>query len=135
MEENKNIEHKKPNVEFEKIEISVTSDGQEVSFSHTTEVDHTCIIGVALVVSNENALPNSTLELDVDGQKVFPTGFEAKLIYSGQEVPPDDRFFKYINRPVKQVKIEGKYTDGSALSTFASYTANLYLMMLTNRKY
>jgi len=124
----------KPNVEFEKIEINVAGSGQKISFSHTTEIDHSRIIGIAQVFSNESALPDSTLELDIDGQEVFPAGFESKLVYSGMEVPPDDRYFQYLDRPVNQIKITGKFTDGGALSSFAAYTANIYLMMLTKRE-
>lgn len=124
---------KKTNVEFEKIEINVTSAGQEINFSHTTEIDHTRVIGVAQVFSNEAALPNSVIEMNIDGQTVFPTGFESKLIYTGMEVPPDEKYFRYLDRPVNRVKITGKFTDGKALAQFAAYSANIYLMMLTNR--
>ncbi len=127
-------DNKKPNVEFEKIEISVTADKQEVSFTHTTEIDHTRVIGIAQVFSNEAALANSSLEMNIDGQVVFPTGFESKLIYTGMEVPPDEKYFRYLDRPVNRIKITGKFTDGGALAQFAAYTANVYLMMLTNRK-
>jgi len=127
-------DNKKPNVEFEKIEINVTASGQEVSFSHTTEIDHIKVIGIAQVFTNETALPNSIIELNIDGQEVFPTGFESKLIYTGMEVPPDDKYFKYLDRPVDRVKIAGKFKDGVALAPFASYSANIYLMMLTNKK-
>lgn len=126
--------NKPQNVEFEKIEINVTAGSQVINFSHTTEIDHTRIIGIAQVFTNENAVPNSTLELDVDGQRVFPDGFESKLIYAGQEVPPDDKYFSYLDRPVKQIKVTGKFTDGNALAPFAAYSANIYLMVLTTHE-
>ncbi len=137
MEENakKNI-HGKQNVEYEKIEIAVTTAkgaGQVVEINHTTEVDHECIIGIAQVFSNSDALPNATLELDIDSQLVFPKGFESKLIYAGSDVPPDDRFVRTINRKVKQTRITGKFTDGSALAVHEAYTANLYLMVLSSK--
>lgn len=121
------------NVEYEKIQINVTAAGQKVEFSHSTEIDHVRIIGIAQVFSNENAVPNSTLKLVADGQQIFPDGFESKLIYCGQEVPPDDRFTRYINQEAKQIKVEGTFTDGGSLSQFVPYTANIYLRMLTNR--
>jgi hypothetical protein len=122
-----------PNVEYEKIEVKVTEAGQEISFSHTTEIDHTRIIGIAQVFSNVGAIPNSTIKLSVDSQEVFPTGFESKLIYAGQEVPPDERFVRYIDREAKQIKVEGTFKDGGALTPFVAYTANIYLRMLTNK--
>jgi len=131
MEDNK----VKSNVEFEKIPITVTSSGQEVDITHITDIDHTCIIGIAQVFSNKDALPNCEIQLDVDGQEVFPKGFESKLIYAGEDVPPDDKYFRYINRDVKQVKITGKFKDGDSLSSFSQYTANIYLMVLTDREY
>ena len=124
---------KKGNVEYEKIEISVVADGGEYTFDHTTEIDHNRIIGITQVFSDSDALPNSTLELDVDGEEIFPTGFESKLIVTGQEVPPDEKWVGYIDRPVKQVRITGKFTDGSALGSFVAYKANIYLMMRTNK--
>jgi len=126
------MEHK-GNVEYEKIEIAVTSDGGETTFDHTTEIDHNRIIGITQVFSDSDALPDSTLELDVDGEEIFPAGFESKLIATGQEVPPDDKWVHYIDRPVKQVRVTGKFTDGSALSSFAAYKANIYLMMRTDK--
>ncbi len=132
MEEN-NFRQEYPNVEYEKVEIKVMQPGQEISFSHTTEIDHTRIIGIAQVFSNEKAVPNSVIRLSVDGQEVFPSGFESKLIYTGQEVPPDERFVQFIDREAKQIKVEGVFTDGNALNPFVPYNANIYLRMLTNK--
>lgn len=128
MEQERNL-----NVEYEKIEIKVNENGQQVPFTHTTEIDHTQIIGIAQVFSNDLAVPNSQLKLSVEGQQIFPTGFESKLIHAGQEVPPDEKFLTYINREAHQVKVEGTFTDGGSLETFAPYTANIYLRMLRNR--
>lgn len=126
--------HGLPNVEYEKIEISVDSSGKEIEFSHITEIDHNCIIGIAQVFSNIEALPNSTLRLEIDSQEVFPKGFESKMIFAGDDVPPDDRFIRTVNRDVKQDRITGKFTDGGALEgSFVPYTANIYLMVLSNR--
>jgi hypothetical protein len=126
---------KQTNVEFEKITLEVTASGQVIDFRHVTEIDHTCIIGIAQVFSNKEAVPDSELQLDIDGQKVFPKGYECKLLYAGDEVPPDDKFYRYINRSVNQTRITGQFTDGGALTPFVPYTANIYLMMLTNREY
>ena len=119
------------NVEYEKIEISVTKDGEIVSFDHTTEIDHTRILGICQVFTDMAALPNSTLELDVDGEAIFPVGFESKLIASGTEVAPDEKWLHYIDRETKQVRVKGRFMDGSALEEFAAYNANIYLMMRT----
>lgn len=121
------------NVEYEKIEIAVNTSGENVAFTHTTEIDHTRIIGIAQVFSNDMALSNSRLKLSVDGEQIFPTGFECKLIYAGQEVPPDEKFLTYINREARQVKVEGTFTDGGSLEPFKPYTANIYLRMLRNK--
>lgn len=124
------------NREFEKIPITITSDGQIVPFSHTTELDHECIDGVAIVVSDQTALPGSLIELKIDGKEVFPTEFEAQLIYSGVDVAPDERYYSYLNRRVKQVKVTGKFTDGGVAGKGdAGYTANLYLRCHTLKRY
>lgn len=126
--------HGLANVEYEKIEILVTSDGQEIEFSHITEIDHSCIIGIAQVFSNTLALANSTLRLSIDSQEVFPKGFESKLIHASSDVAPDERFVRTINRDVKQDKVTGRFMDGGALAgSFEPYTANIYLMVLSNR--
>jgi len=123
------------NVEYEKIEILVNQSGQQIDFVHHTEVDHSCIVGLAQVISDELALPNSTIELLIDGQEVFPSGFESKLIYAGIEVAPDDRFITTVNRDINRTKITGKFTDGGAIhENFSAYTANIYLMVLTNKE-
>lgn len=125
--------HGKVNFEYEKIEISVTQSGQNVKFSHVTEVDHISIEGIAQVFSLQDALENSTLQLDVDGQEVFPVGFESKLIYAGCEVAPDDKFVKTICRKIKQDRIKGEFTDGGSQQEFKPYTANIYLQVLSNK--
>jgi len=126
--------HGLPNVEYEKIEIPVVSSGQEIEFTHITDIDHNCIIGIAQLFSNSEALPNSTLRLAIASQEVFPKGFESKLIFAGSDVAPDDRFVRTINRDVKQDKVTGRFIDGGALEgLFESYTANIYLMVLSNR--
>ena len=121
------------NVEYEKIELKVIESGENVPFTHTTEIDHTRIIGISQVFSNDKAVPNSRLKLSVEGQQIFPSGFESKLIHAGQEVPPDEKFLTYINREAHQVKVEGTFTDGGSLEPFEPYTANIYLRMLRNR--
>jgi len=123
----------KGNVEFEKIAISVTEAGQEIEFSITTEIDHARVIGIMQQFSDETAMPGSTIQMDIDGDEVFPVGFESALIYSDESVPPDDRYMRYINRDISQVKIKGKYTDGEAQDTFAAYTAHIYILMRTKR--
>lgn len=122
------------NVEYEKIAVAVAADGGTTAIDHTTDIDHTLIIGITQVFSNASAIPNSTIELDIDGFEVFPAGFESKLIATGQEVPPNDKYLNYINREIKQVRIKGTFTDGGALGVgFAAYTANIYLMVRTNK--
>jgi len=124
----------KGNVEFYRIPIDVdTEAGQIVEFSIVTEIDHRRIIGVMQQFSDETAIPGSILQMDVDGVEIFPTGFESALIYSDESVAPDDRFMKYINREINQVRIKGKFTDGSAQAAFAAYTAHIYLLMRTDK--
>ncbi len=117
------------NVEFERIEISITAGSQVVDNKHATEINHKCVIGIALAITDTAALPGSALELKIDNLEIFPSGFEAKMLYASEDVPPADRFMPYVNRNIDQSEVKYKYTDGNN-ADHVTYTAVIYLMCI-----
>lgn len=119
-----------PNVEFEAIPLAIASTGLKVDIpeSFRTEEKHSAVIGILLNITDETFLPGSTMKLYVDEHRVFD-GEEAKLIYPSINVPPSERWYKYITRPINKSQISGWYQDGG-VTPFVAYTATFYLMCL-----
>lgn len=121
-----------PNVEFQKVSISIASTGQQVSITSgtRTEKKYIRIIGLALTIGDTAALPLSTFKLQIGNKRVFD-GEEATLIYSTNDVAPNERYYSYINREVNESEIEGWFKDGGSTSgSFSAYTVNIYLMCI-----
>ncbi len=98
-----------------------------------------CTGTVATITGDETAFQNSVFnKFEIDGQEVFPDGYEAKLIGSTQatDVPPNQKYYDFkdtnhilIPYPGNNSKVSIKYTDGSAVGVVYPYTINVYLKL------
>jgi len=113
------------NLEIEKIEIDVTAALATYTKQHITERVHMQVIGVALNLTDESALPGATMSVSIDGQEVFPGGTEAKLLFASTSVAPNQKFYTYLKRNINQTRVDITFTS----SSFANpYKAIFYLL-------
>ncbi len=120
------------NVEFERIDLrpDEMSSGGVSDGVHTTDNEHGRIIGIALNIDDEAALPLQKLTLRIDGREIFGSNFESEMIYhGGKNVAPNDKYFNYMNVDIDKSRIEWSLTDGGNTS-HTSFNAYLYLVCL-----
>lgn len=123
-----------PNLEFERIELTIDAAGKEVAIPSgtKTETKHKYLIGVNLNSTDTDALLGSTIKLAVDTRQFFD-GEEARVIYASDNVSPDERFFTYVNGPLKESSITGYYKDSSDNYT-APYKVTLLFACINGDK-
>ena len=113
------------NVEFEMIQINVGAGTTAYSAIHTTASRHKRIIGIALNITDEAVLEGTTMALSIDSREVFPSGTEAKLLFASTAVPPNQKFYTYVDREINQSTVNVSFTSNGYS---AAYQANFYLM-------
>lgn len=113
------------NLEIEKIEIDVTAALATYAKHHITDMLHMHVIGVALNLTDESALPGATMSVHIDGQEVFSLGTEAKMLFSSTSVAPNQKYYTYLMRNISQTRVDVTFTS----SGFANpYKAIFYLL-------
>ena len=86
------------------------------------------ITGIQLTTSNVDALKDSTFKkFEIDNNDIFPDGFEAKMLVSGQDLKPGDRW-EELNERADGCTIAGTYTDAGNAGAYP-YNARIYLKL------
>ncbi|MEI7726480.1 MAG: hypothetical protein WCK09_15330 [Bacteroidota bacterium] len=113
------------NVELEMISIAVGAGTTTYTKQHTTAMRHKRIIGIALNITDEAVLEGSTMSMSIDSKEVFPAGTEAKLLFASTAVPPNQKFYTYVDREINQTTIDVSFTSNSYSG---AYNVNFYLL-------
>ena len=118
-----------PKHRIQVVNIGAITSGNTFSKNNVAlDLNYKKVIGIALNVSNETGLTNSTFtKFTIDGVEVFASGFEAKMIYTTMDQGPDLRFFtKGIDFTALGKLLNLTYVDGGG---GVNYNANLYLLL------
>jgi hypothetical protein len=113
------------NTELEMIEISVAAGTTAYAASHTTAPRHKRIVGIALSIGDEAVIEGATMSVNIDSKEVFPAGTEAKLLFASTSVPPNQKFYTYVDREINQTKVDVTFTSNGFS---AAYKATFYLL-------
>lgn len=114
-------------LKFEKVEVSIDESGKKVEFEKTTDAGTRKIVGVAINGTNDASVDASTLNLNINALEIFPRDFEAKMLRTGQEVAPNQKYFIFHKAiEVDRDEIRGWYQDGGAYTT--PYKVTIYFL-------
>jgi hypothetical protein len=126
---------------FQQIRITVNHPGEAMRLSTQTDKLYARIRGIYVSLPQENLVAGTLLGLKVNGQEVFEELHEVKLLTSGNQVAPNQKFFLFEEHlDAGGSAIEGRLTDGAAIVDPAPgdlpvegypYEAKIYLW-LTN---
>jgi hypothetical protein len=88
---------------------------------------------ILLTSDKEDQLYNrGSQKIEINGQEIFPEKYESKLLMSGINVSPNDRFYKLENIGVGNRIMKVEYTDNNeARSSFSAYRVSVYLELET----
>lgn len=104
----------KPKIKYQHISFTVNNAGQEITIDAETDKLYNTCTGINVLLSDTNA-SFSKLQLDINGQEVFPVNFEVIRVRFRTQAP-----FGYDYHTLDEVaggsKIKGKYTDNKQAS-------------------
>lgn len=100
-------------------------------FSQSFELDKniTFIKGILLTADKEDMLYyRGSQKIEVNKQEVFPEEYESKLLMTGINISPNQRYYNTGNLPVGNgiVKVEYKDRNDTRLA-FEAYRISIYL--------
>lgn len=115
------------NIKYQPLIYKVLSSGEEVTIDADADKLYKRITGIHASVGDADAVLTSTIALNINGKEIFPSGFEIKMITTGQEVSPNERYFD-LEEPAAGTKIKGIYKDGATASAYP-YQFIIYLKL------
>ena len=128
------------NHKFQQVRVNVTAPGDIVRFNAQTDKQYSRIRGIYVSLPEERLVPGSLLGLKVNNQDILEDVHEVKLLTSGNQVAPNQKFFFFEEHlDAAGSTVEGRYTDGqpaveNGSSAFGyPYAVKIYLW-LTNEK-
>jgi len=97
-------------LKYQLIKVTVQEQNFLAKFSTNLDKQYKKVTGIHVSLPDD-ALIGSTIYLKMAGKEIFPEGFEVKMISSGQEISPNDRFFNDIEESAEGNLIEGNFKD------------------------
>lgn len=99
--------------------------------SKTFELDKTIkrIKGVLVTSDKDDLLYyRGSQKIEINSQEYFPENYESKLLMSGINVSPNERYYKVDTDNIGNGIIKLSYTDADdGRTTFAAYRVSLYV--------
>ncbi|MBU3661914.1 MAG: hypothetical protein FGM41_01790 [Bacteroidetes bacterium] len=123
---------------FQQIRITVNSPGESLRLTAQTDKQYARLRGIYVSLPQESLIAGTMLGLKVNNQEVFEDLHEVKLLTSGNQVAPNQKFFLFEEQlDAGGSAIEGRLTDGAALETVPGdlapegypYEAKIYLWL------
>lgn len=117
-----------------RFDLSVTEAGK--TFSKTFELDKNIVYIKGILMSSDKddlMYYRGSQKVEVNKEEVFPENYESKLLQSGINVSPNQRYYDLANMPagVGIIKLEYKDTSDSR-AAFEPYRVSLYLDCITS---
>jgi hypothetical protein len=107
--------------------------GQTFEFNGNTKTEHDRIKGIFLRLSNQQALPGSTLRVWIDDTEIIPDDTEVALLHHNDDMSIQDVAFP-VDEKAKNSPVRIIYKDNSEnLAVSDSYDVRVYLLAEVNK--
>jgi hypothetical protein len=101
------------NHKFQQIRVNVANPGDSIRFNAQTDKQYARIRGIYVSIPEERLVPGCLLGLKVNNQDIFEDVHEVKLLTSGNQVAPNQKFFFFEEHlDAAGSTVEGRFTDG-----------------------
>lgn len=108
------------NHKFQQIRVTVTKPGDSIRFNAQTDKQYARIRGIYVSIPEERLVPGCLLGLKVNNQDIFEDVHEVKLLTSGNQVAPNQKYFFFEELlDAAGSTVEGRFTDGQAAISIA----------------
>jgi hypothetical protein len=114
-------------IKYQLIRIPITGAG---NFPITAEADKTYkkLTGIQFTTTDDNALKDAVLtKFEIDNNDIFPDGFEIKLLRSGEDLNPNERFY-ILEERADGATVSGTFTDAGNAAAYP-YNLRIYLKL------
>ncbi|WP_207515031.1 hypothetical protein [Longitalea luteola] len=112
-----------------RFDIEVTTEN--TVHSKTFELDKTVekVHGLLFTSNRDDLLYyRGTAKVEINSEEIFAEDYESKLLMSGLNVSPNDRYYNLGSIPPGNFKVKVDYRDNAdARLPFAAYRVSLYL--------
>lgn len=105
-----------PKIKYQQILLIVASAGQQVPIDAETDKLYNTCTGIN-VLSSDGAVKFGTLQLDMNGQELFPENFQVIRLLFRTHAPFGFDYHK-LNEPAGGSKLKGTFTDKSETVVF-----------------
>lgn len=117
------------NTAKKRFDLNITQANK--TFSKDFELDKTIIAikGVLLTADKDDLLYfRGTSKIEINKEEYFPDNYESKLLMSGINVPPKNRYYDLGNVPAGNGIVKLSFTDlDDGRTAFAPYRVSIYL--------
>lgn len=115
-------------VKYQLLKLSIITGAASYPINAESDKTYKRITGIHFSTSDTNALKDAVFtKFEIDNNEIFPDGYEVKMIQTGQEVPPDERFFPLDERGEGST-IVGTFKDADNASAYP-YNVYIYLRL------
>lgn len=107
---------------------AITASGESVKGEFELDKHATRVTGLLLTADRDDMLfHRGTVRVTVNSVEVIPEGYHAKLLMSGLDVAPAERYLP-LDAPAGNLKVVANYTDhNNPIAVFAPYLVSLYM--------
>jgi len=119
------------NIKYQKIDLTVAAANDVVSTKGvTTDRSYKKVKGIQITCTDENATKQGIFDkFEINLREIYCDGFEIKLISSGMDVPPNDRFDHDVDEEAANSTVDITYKDMNVAGTAFPYTISVYLRL------
>lgn len=119
-------------VKYQPIPIVITVAGQTVSCNNiTTDRNYKKVNGIQAYTDDFIAMRSLTSEkFEINGQEIYPQGWDVQLISSGNDLNPNERFDNEIDEPADGSTVNISLKDGSVGGQVYPYTVKVVLRLV-----
>ncbi len=112
-----------------RFDIQITDAGKTFSKTFDIDKDITLIHGLMFTSNRDDlAYYRGTQKVEINGEEIFPDNYETKLLMSGLNVSPNDRYYKLGGIIPGNGKVKVDFTDNTEDRIgFSAYRISLYL--------
>ena len=119
---------------FQQIRIRISEAGQSVRHGAELDKNYRWIKGIFVSIPEEIAIAATTLGLKIGQYDLIDPSHEVRLLTSGQEVSPNNRFFVFPEIvEANGATVELLYTDGAIYPLLSDVNADPNGVVDTNR--
>lgn len=119
------------NIKYQKIKLTVAAANEVVSTKGvTTERSYKKVKGIQATCSDKNAVEQGEFDkFEIASKEIYCKGYEVKLIFSGVDVAPNERFDKDVDEEAENSTVDITYRDMNVAGTVFPYTLIVYLRL------